>query len=425
MSGLFSQVGLAKETATQFSVTAGAGVAGIPNTAVLTKAAHGLRVGDVVTITGSTVAGYNGTWAITAADTNTFTIQTGSTLLGAATATFPVVNATAWGVPKAPSKFFEFNNESVKSDFQTVESKSLSIGNRVDSSARFARYEKGVAGDLELEVLSVGFAWWLELLLGGTTTTTGPADSTAYTHTITNLGSTRGDGITYQKLVPLSSSAGVVDSTNKWPGQVITFKGLKVSKWSLSSAVDGILTLKLSFIGQGIDTTLTLATASYASNAELLTFIGGTLTVDAVAVGVCKSFEIDCDMGLDERHFIANGGAASEPLEAKQRAIKWKAEVEFADATFYTKYVSATAAGSLAAIVAKWTGQTKINGAATTFPSLQVTLPKAAVDGETPVISGSGLVSVSVGGRALNTSTASTQQDAVQIVIVSGDTTAL
>lgn len=53
---------------------------------VTTSAAHGLTVGDVVTIAGVTPAGYNGKWAITAVGSaTTFSIYVG-TALGAGTA---------------------------------------------------------------------------------------------------------------------------------------------------------------------------------------------------------------------------------------------------------------------------------------------------------------------------------------------------
>jgi hypothetical protein len=47
--------------------------------------AHGLGIGDVVTIAGVTPAGYNGSWVITAVTANTFTIYVG-TALGAGSA---------------------------------------------------------------------------------------------------------------------------------------------------------------------------------------------------------------------------------------------------------------------------------------------------------------------------------------------------
>ncbi len=48
--------------------------------AVVSATAHGLSVGDKVTLAGVTPAGYNGTWVITAVTANTFTIYVGTAL---------------------------------------------------------------------------------------------------------------------------------------------------------------------------------------------------------------------------------------------------------------------------------------------------------------------------------------------------------
>jgi len=46
-----------------------------PNKATVTSAAHGFPSGELITISGATPAGYNGTWLITVTDANTFTYQ--------------------------------------------------------------------------------------------------------------------------------------------------------------------------------------------------------------------------------------------------------------------------------------------------------------------------------------------------------------
>jgi hypothetical protein len=407
MSGMLSQLGVAKEKIAAFSVTAGAGTAGSPNIATLTKTAHGLRVGDVVVITASTVTGYNGTWTITAVpSSSTFVIQTGTVLLGAATATFPLVTPTAYAVVTTPVKFFEFNKESAKSERKRVETASLRLNNRVQASNRFAVYEGGVKGDVELEVLSNGFGYWLDAMMGAVATT-GPTDS-AYTHTAT-IGSVRGKSFTYQKLVPQSTGGTAV----------MTYLGMKVSSWEISCDVDGILMVKLSFMGRQEDLTVPLAVASYPASQELLTFVGGSVLVDTVAVGVVKKFALSCDLKLAERRFVGPSALQAEPLESAPREFKLTMDVEFSDMTLYNKYVSATAAGSLAAISATWTAPTLIG--VTAKPYLTVTIPKFRVDGETPGIEGPDLLASNITGPCFNTDPAT--QDAVTLVYSSTDST--
>lgn len=69
--------------------TSGSGIFTTPTTitaitnatsAVVSATAHGLGVGDPVTIAGVTPAGYNGSWVITAVTANTFTIYVGTAL---------------------------------------------------------------------------------------------------------------------------------------------------------------------------------------------------------------------------------------------------------------------------------------------------------------------------------------------------------
>jgi len=199
MSGLFSQVGMAVEARTSKTIAASGSTvtAGVPNIATLTTTvAHTFAVGDVVTITSGTPATINGQWTITAVpSTTTFVIQTGSTLLTAATA--GTANCTAYGLTTTPARFFEATSESVEIKNERLNSKSLAIGQRTQSATRFLPYEKGAAGDLELEAMTKGFGFFLAGMVGPVTTTANAPVSGAHTH-VANLGNVRGTSYTYQ-----------------------------------------------------------------------------------------------------------------------------------------------------------------------------------------------------------------------------------
>lgn len=113
LTGLNGTVGtITSATSTTFTVATTATVGGTdtackytPNTATVTSAAHGFPNGASITIAGATPAGYNGTWAITVVDANTFTYQytspaplTSPATLASATATSNVTrdNLTKW-----------------------------------------------------------------------------------------------------------------------------------------------------------------------------------------------------------------------------------------------------------------------------------------------------------------------------------------
>jgi len=418
MSGLFSQVGVGKEKRAQVATTAGDGTAGVPNTAtVTTAAAHNLRPGDVVVIAGVTPSGYNGSWAVSGVPSSTtFTIQTGTALLAAITVQ-GTVDASAYGVGAMPSRFFEFVSENVVSNRQRIESAAIATGNRVQASSRFAVNELNATGDLVLEVSSKGFGFWLEYMLGKVTTT-GPTDS-AYTHTAA-ISTVRGKSLTYQKLLPEADVSGGVNTVaTALAGTVLTYLGCKVSQWELSNSVDGMLMLKLSLLGRNEVVNVPLAAASYPTGPELLSFLNGDIQVDGESVANVKGITISCDLKLAERRFVGPATRNGEPLEASLREFKASLDVEFNDTVLLNKFRSATAAGSLAAITATWTGAGLIGAA--TYPSLTVSLPNFRVDGSTPTIDGPGILSQKVDGPCLNTSV--TSADACSIVYVTTDTT--
>lgn len=419
MSGLFSQVGVAKEVRASVATTAGVGSgAAIPSIATITTAsAHSLRAGDVVTIAGCTPSGYNGVWAVsTVPSTTTFTIQTGTVTLAAITVQGTVV-ATAFGVSTTPTRFFEFVQESMKSMRKRIESKSIASGNRVMTATKFAVFEDSAAGDLTLEVTSKGFGYWLEGMLG--TVASGTLTDSSYTHTAT-LGPLRGKSMTYQKLLPQAAVSGGVNTVaTASAGTVLTYLGCKVDKWELSNAVDGILTFKVSLIGRNEVINVPLAAASYPTGSEMLSFIGGTVTIDGTAVASVKGITISCDNKLATRRYVGPASLNGEPLESDLREIKWSLDMEFVDTSMLTKYQATTAAGTLASIVCRWAAPTLIGS--TTYPSLTVTMPNCRVDGETPTINGADLLQIKVEGPALNTST--TSADAITIAYVTTDST--
>lgn len=408
MSGIYSQLGFAKEVRASVPVTsAGVGTAGVPNTVLYTSTAHGLRAGDVITLSGYTPSGHNQTTTVVTVPTaNTFTVQTGTTLLGNVTV-HGTIAATAYGVATTPTRFFEFDSESLEADIAHIESKAIKYNSRVTRAARITNYVNGVNGDVTFEVLSKSFGYFLQAMFGAVATT-GPTDS-AYTHTAT-LADPRGQSFTIQKLV----------SPTQGGGFPFTYAGCKVTSWEISNDVGGILMLKLSFLGRTQDVTVPLAVASYPSGTvELLTFAGGQILMDGVALANVSKISITCDLKLSgDRRGIGPTTLRSEPLVAGIADIKATCSSEFNDMTAYNKYTAATSAGSLASLVSSWTAPTLIG--ATTYPKLTVTMPQARVDGATPKISGPDLLTVDIPFQALDSATGN---DAISAVYISGDVT--
>ena len=416
MSGIYGQLGVVKEVGVAATITGITAVAGSPNTGNVAATAHGYRAGDVVTLAGFTPSGWNGTFTVMSiTNANTFVISTGATVVATSSIQGTVTLVTKYGGGGTVSRFFEFVSETLKFDRRRVVSNALTFNRYTKRSDRFAPYGAGGTGDILLEVQSKGFAYLLSLLFG-TVVQTGPADTTAYTYTATR-GSLLGQSMAVQVGRPFSISQIV---------QPFNYLGVKIDAWSLDNAVDGILLLKLTCSFQNEVVNVALAVPSYPSGTvELLTFAGGSMTLAAAAVATLKSISISGKNGLTataDRRFINAGGLPSEMLQNAWEDIQWSAMIEFTDMTAYNRYVSATAAGTMASLVALWTAPTLITGAASTFPSLTVTLPNARTDTETPTVTGPALLTMKISGPALNTSSVS--EDAITVVYVTGDSVA-
>lgn len=103
LTGLNGQVtNITAATANTFAVSAPSAMAGedvtcsyTPNTATVTSVGHGFPSGEIVTIVNASTAAYNGSWAITVTGTDTFTYQY--------TSTAPQPTSTSTGSPTATS----------------------------------------------------------------------------------------------------------------------------------------------------------------------------------------------------------------------------------------------------------------------------------------------------------------------------------
>jgi hypothetical protein len=273
---------------------------------------------------------------------------------------------STWGTAVTVDKFFEFNSESINLETGRVESSALRASQRVQRSDRFTPYILGAAGSIELDVLSKGFGFWLEQCLGAIATGT-ETDST-YTHTGT-VGTLLAQGFTLQVNRPFHPAG-----TN----QAFTYEGGKVSKWGFKCSTEGNLVFTADLVFETGLTATALATASYPTGMENLTWAGGAVTVAGTAVPVTE-FSVEVDNGLDTaRHKLRSSTLRQEPVEAKNREITWSLTADFESLVQYNRVVSTTAAGAVAAIIATWTAPTLAG--TTTYPSLTVTIDAARFD---------------------------------------------
>ena len=280
---------------------------------------------------------------------------------------FGVGDETVYGTGVVPNRFFETNGvPDLAPEYGRSQSEGLRTGTRVARSDRFVPYNMGGGGTAEMDVPTIGWSWWLKHLLG--TVTTGATVDSNTTH-VGDVGSLTGDSFTAQVGRAFHPSGTV---------QAFTYEGGKVTSWELSNDVEGLLVASIDCDFEDVTTATSLATASYAAGAAVFAWTGATVTIGGASMEL-SNFTVSVDNNLKtDRRYLRGSALKKEPVESGMRSIEWSADMDFVDLTQYNRFVSATAAGASAAIVATWSGPVVHAGA--TLPYLQVSIPVARFD---------------------------------------------
>lgn len=304
-------------------------------------------------------------------------------------------------------RFFEYDSESITDDFRRTEGDPLRTGGEgVIRSDRSTPYYGGASGSVNMAVLTKGFGWWLKHMLG-TSGTTGPAETTVYTHTGT-LGSLQGDSFTLQLNRPFNPSG-----TN----QAFTFSGGKVTNWTLSNSVEENLMLELGLDFASGTTGTALAMAAYPTGMENFTWAGGVVSIGGSSVDVTEfSVSVDNGMDVDRRQIRANT-AKKEPTTGR-REVTFSLSADFESLAQRNRAAATTRAGTLAAISAVWTGPTLLGS--TLYPIVQVDIPAARFDEWTGAVEGPEAITQTLSGVGRWDGTNS----AITVTLKNADTTA-
>jgi hypothetical protein len=300
-----------------------------------------------------------------------------------------VKKETTYGTAVTVDRFFEYSSEGIKLDTGRAVSEGLRSGQRVARTDRFVPYILGVSGPFKLEPASKGFGFWLEHMLGSVATA-GPTDS-AYTHTGT-VGDLWGKSFTAQVNRPL----GPAGSTD----QAFTFEGCKVVSWTLSCEKEGLLTFEVEIIGEDQSTGTALASASYPSSVEVMSWARADCTIGGTAVPVTKwSVKVDNKLKTD-RHFLQNSTRRAQSAEEGMREITFECEADWDSLTQYNRFKAETAAGTLASVVVTAKSPTLIG--ATTYPGVTITMPNVRFDAVDATVDGPGLMMQAITGMGLS-----------------------
>lgn len=289
-----------------------------------------------------------------------------------------VVDEVTYGTFVTPTKFFEFRTEGIERDQTVIRSEAMRAGRF--NTARTGAYQiwnRGAGGDIVMEWSNKGFGFWLKHMLG-TVGTTGPVDTSAYTHTGT-VGSLTGD--------MFSAEFGRGSSRFR-------YEGGKIMSWNLATEVGGLLLLTLTCDFENEDVTDgALTSASYPSALRPFSFIQGSLTVGGTATHV-RNVSITGNNNLaNERYFIRASGLKKEPND-QGRQYTGTATADFEDKTAYNRFVN----GTEAALVLLFEGDT-ISGASKYSLTVSATV---LFTGTTPTVGGPEIISQPLPFEALD-----------------------
>lgn len=309
---------------------------------------------------------------------------------------------TTVGTIATPTKFVEFNSESLKLEKQIVQGAGLRGGGLVARASRRSYTTKTAGGDIELDVATQGMGVLFTHMLGTSTSALVSGSAYQQVHTV---GQKTGKSFTTQKGVPQS------DGTVK----PFTYNGCKITEWELSCEVGGILTLSVTIDAWNETTATGLATASYPAAANVFHFaqgalvLGGTVsTASGVAsltggttVATVTSASVTGNSALKtDRFFFGSAGVKAEQIENGWSEFGGSLDAEFVNqATVYDLF----AADTPTALRLQFVGTTAISGAV--FPTLEVLIPRVYFDGDTPQVGGPDVVGFSAPFTALDDGT--------------------
>lgn len=304
--------------------------------------------------------------------------------MGAMDHQFMVKDETTYNVAVTPDRTFEYESESISETYGRTEGDPLRVGSSFVRQDRFTPYFSGASGTLQLAVMTKGFGFWLQHMLG-TVATTGPAETVVYTHTGTE-GGLFGKSFTAQMNRPFHPSG-----TN----QAFTYAGGKVVDWTLSNSVDGNLIADLNLDFAQVATDTPLASAAYPSTMENFTWAGGYVNIGGTNYDVTEiSIQGNNGYDVDRRQIRANTNK-KEPTSSRREA-SFSLAADFDSLAQRNRARADTRAGALATLVATWNGPTLLG--TSLFPSLTVTVPAARFDEWSGASEGAEAISQSLSG---------------------------
>lgn len=288
---------------------------------------------------------------------------------------------TTVGTAVTVTKSVEIVSESLQKSINYADSQGIGSGRRYGGRGR-RETSRGAAGAVNIEVPYVGFEEWYLNLLGTVTTTQPDAvnSPTVYLHTF-KPGTLTGKSMTIQKGV--EDSGGTV--------RPFTYRGCKAVSADFSIDADGLL--QCAWQIDAFDETTGTALATYADpSPTIFAYSEGGVYKDDVLLGSVRavpSVNITNNLRTDRR-FLGGSGIKSEQINRPLDSISGNLDVEFQNLTdFYTAFENDTELK----LELEFVGDVISDNETYLF---RITVNNAHFTGQTPTISDTELVYVSV-----------------------------
>ena len=251
---------------------------------------------------------------------------------------------SVFGTGVAVTRFVEFDNEDMKFQPTWLEGEGLRAGRKFKRASRASVSRKDVNGKFDIKVPNKGLGLLLKHMIGSSATATQIASSDAYEQVHTP-GDLYGKSLTIQVGRPEPGTGTV---------RPFAYTGCKVTQWEMTLQDGDHLKLSVTLDGRDEDTTTGLASASYASGAELYNFshaslkLGGTpatasgktsITGGVAVAAVVNQIQLkgESPMAVD-RYGVGNAGLKAEQLENDYPTVTGSLDAEFAKTELYDVY---------------------------------------------------------------------------------------
>lgn len=315
-------------------------------------------------------------------------------------ARFCVSNEVTYGTRVAPTRFFEIVSEGINHQFQWYVSRGLGGGRW--RRKRVLTTDAG-AGPITMEVPTVGFGFWLNLLHSNTVTPVQQAATPAYLQTHT-LNSPVSRSVSIQKQVPPVTSTTLVP-VEHW--------GVMVPSMAFSWESGGVLMAELAADAREVNTAQTLVSYVAPATSGLFSFKGGTLSIGGSSVAdIIGGGSVNVAVPIrDDAYPLGSSGKKSKPVETDVPTASGTFTADFNDLTHFTR----TTAQTVADVVLLFEGVTISGAHKETF---QLTVPDCTFDTPAPSVGGPGPVQ-----QQVTFSNASATGDPVEIQYKATDLT--